>query len=139
MRFLIKLFILICLSLPTYAQQETVLSLSEWMSKDDDFKLGIIAGVIHYAKQDGITLSLHPSYYLNALEELYANSVANGDEEGLDQSFAISFRTIAVMDCDWNNGSDYLQFAQQYMGPQLFEAFKQLYPDKYKKLEAGCQ
>lgn len=112
-------------------------SMREWTAKDHAYKLKLVTALIKSMK-DKITIRLPADYYVTELDKLAKNDVSNGHPEALDYPWAISFKTIAVMDCDWDNGQDRLQFAQGFMGADVFATFKKNYPDKYQKLTQGC-
>ena len=112
-------------------------SLRVWTTQDPAYKLQLVSALIQSMK-DKITMRLPAAYYVAELDKLAKNDVSNGHPEALDYPWGISFKTIAVMDCDWDNGQDRLQFAQRFLGPDNFATFKKDYPDKYQKLAQGC-
>lgn len=137
--FLTILFTVLSLSL-TVAYAETKFSMRQWMQLDPAKKLAVITVAIQDEAANKVFIRLPPSHYVEALDELAANTIANGNGGDLDsQSVGVTFKTIAVMDCDWDNGQDRLEFAKQLMGPKTFAVFQDGYPDKYKRLVNGCR
>lgn len=133
------LFTVLSLSL-TVAYAETKFSMRQWTQLDPAKKLAVITVAIQDEAANKVFIRLPPGHYVEALDELAANTVANGNGGDLDsQSVGVTFKTIAVMDCDWDNGRDRLEFAKQLMGPKIFAVFQDGYPDKYKRLVNGCR
>lgn len=111
----------------------------DWLAADQAYKLDLVSGLIQSVKQNGTTLRLPAQYYVQELDSLVAATKANEGEKGLDQAVIYSFKTIAVMDCDWDNGQDRLDYAKKLMGPDIFAVFRKNYPDKYQRLAKGCR
>jgi len=118
---------------------ETAFSLEAWMSKDPEFKLGLVQQWIAVAKDDGVTIRLPAAYYVVEIDSLISNSIANDDVEGLKESLGVSLKTIAIMDCDWDDGTNRLQAAAAYLGEENLVAIREIYPDKYALLENDCE
>ena len=94
---------------------------------------------IQFAAENHVTLQLPVEHYVNELDLLVKNSIANGDVTGLKGSVGVSLKTIAVMDCDWNDGADRFETARKFMGEEILNNMKLLYPDKYERLRNGCK
>jgi hypothetical protein len=116
---------------------QTAFSLEDWMKKDYNFKIDLVKGFIEFAKKEKITIRLSPEYYVREIDSLIANTIQSGDD--LTPSLGVSLKTIAVMDCDWDNGKDPLEEARALMGKAIFEDFRKNYPEKYGKLANGCR
>ena len=43
------------------------------------------------------------------------------------------FKTIAVMEGDYDNGKDKVAVAKEYMGEDGFQMYQRMYPEKYEK------
>lgn len=120
------------------AAGQSAFSLEAWMKQNTAFKTALVKGVIERAAQDNITIRLPPEYYVKEIDQLILNMIRNGNEAALKNSTGASLKTIAVMDCDWDNGKDRVEYAREFLGQALFERFKIDYPEKYKKLLGGC-
>lgn len=116
---------------------QTAFSLEDWLKKDYAFKIDLVKGFIEFAKKEKITMRRSPEYYVTEIDSLIANTIRNGDE--LTHSLGVSLKTIAVMDCDWDNGKDPLEEARVLLGEAIFEDFRKNYPEKYGKLANGCR
>jgi hypothetical protein len=73
------------------------------------------------------------------MESLVQNSIKNGEEAGIDNSFGATLKIIAIMEGDWDNGRNKLEYAKEFMGPVVFEDFIKRYPTKYKKLQQEAE
>lgn len=140
MRTLLKIFICTVLAAPiTSSQGQTAFGLEAWLKQDRGFKLALVKGFIDVAKEDKVTLRLPTEYYVKELDNLVENSIKNRDEARLKTSVGIALKTIAVMDCDWDNGKDRFEEARAFLGEATFDFYKKNYPAKYQKLINGCR
>jgi len=122
------------------AYPETKFTMRQWMQLDPTTKLAVIDVAIKNFANKKVLIRLPASHYVEELDGLAANTIANGNGDSLDgQSVAVSFKTIAVMDCDWDNGQNPLEFAKQLMGPKIFARFQVDFPEKYLLLTKGCR
>ncbi len=100
------------------------------MTKDYTFKLSIVEGFIHYARNDNIIIRLPANYYVQEVDTIIRTRIFRDDVAGLDSSIGVTLKTIAVTDGDWDNGQDKCELAKKHMGPNIFEFFKKNYPEK---------
>jgi hypothetical protein len=105
----------------------------DWMKLTQDTKLQVIHGVIEMAKQNQITISLSPDYYVGALDSLARTYVDTKNDRALGSPMGIAFHTVAAMEGDWGNGENKLQHAKTWLG-DWFDYFKKHYPEKYQHL-----
>ena len=106
----------------------------EWSKLSGEKKVGIISRAIDLARQDGTQIQLPPAYYVAEIDALRQTYVDTGNEDALDSSVGVTFKAIAVMEGDWGNGEGKVEQARRMFGPELFEAFKARYPEKYQHL-----
>lgn len=119
--------------------KKTIFTLRDWMAKDNDFKHKLVQAYINAAKEDKVNMRLPVDYYVKEIDLLIQTSIKNGEEAGIDNSFGVTLKTIAVMEGDWGNGRNRLEFAKEFMGPAVFEDFIKRYPAKYKKLKEEAE
>jgi hypothetical protein len=137
---LVVIFILLAIVATIQAgDKETIFSMRDWMAKDEDFKQQIIRSYIKAAKEDHVIIRLPAEYYKKEMESLVQNSIKNGEEAGIDNSFGATLKIIAIMEGDWDNGRNKLEYAKEFMGPVVFEDFIKRYPTKYKKLQQEAE
>ena len=106
----------------------------EWSKLSHQEKTGAIAAAIDLKRQNGTQISLPPDYYVTEIDKLHQTYVNTGNEERLDTSVGITFRTIAVMEGDWGDGEGRVSQAKRLFGPEIFEEFKTREPAKYQHL-----
>jgi hypothetical protein len=105
-----------------------------WLRLTEPQKTGLIGALIKRAGEDKVNISLPTEYYVEALDTLIKRYADTENEKALDASLGLTFHTIAAMEGDWDNGEDPVEHARKLMGEELFEAFKKMYPEKYKNL-----
>ncbi|MEW6271117.1 MAG: hypothetical protein AB1689_17685 [Thermodesulfobacteriota bacterium] len=106
----------------------------EWSKLPPEGKLAVITGAIELARRDGTEIRLPAAYYVAQIDALSRAYESAGSEEGLDSSVGATFRTIAIMEGDWDNDEGKVEQARRILGPEDFEQFKARYPDKYRRL-----
>jgi len=137
---IVSLCFLSTLAVPLQAgDKKTVFSLRDWMAKDDDFKHKLVKAYINAANEDNVKMRLSVDYYVKEIDLLIQQSIKNGEQAGLDNSFGIALKTIAIMEGDFDNGKNKLELAKEFMGPIVFEDFMKRHPDKYKKLRQDSE
>ena len=118
-------------SLPS--KNKTGFSCRRWLELDQPTKVALIQGIIKLAHEDNVEIRLSPEYYVKEIDSLIHTYLATDNEEALDTSLGATFRTIAVMDGDWDNGEPKLEQAKKWLGP-FFYSLEELYPEKYRNL-----
>lgn len=110
-------------------------SVTMWILTSRDDKVKIIDAVKALTlKNEGAVISRSASYYATEINGVVYNSILKGDIGPSDsKGIGVMLRTIAIMDGDFNNGSDKLELARTQLG-SYFEQFKTDYPEKYKDL-----
>ena len=115
--------------------QKTAFSLRDWMKQDQEFKVELITDLTGlFESKDGVSIRLPATYYVRELDLLAKNIVENGSSKALDEGMVHHFKTISIMDGDWDNGQDKVVLAREHMGEELFEQFKKVHPEKYENL-----
>ena len=108
---------------------------TQWRDLSREMKLPLMQALISLAKQrEGVTIRLSAEYYVRELDTLINRYVNTNNQEALKGPVGIAWKTIVVMEGDWDNGEDPLDYAQKFMGRELFDTFRQMYPDKYQHL-----
>lgn len=117
----------------------TAFSMRAWAHSDPRFKLALVTNMIKLWSQHHVAIRRPAEYYVHELDLEVKNSLVNGTSAlDPDVSVGAAFRTIAVMDCDWDDGRDRLASAKEWLGPEM-EMVRQRYPEKYKRLRNGCK
>lgn len=103
-----------------------------WIMIDRKTKLSLIDNLRELNKKDGIIIRLSSEYYVREITGDIYNSVVNGDVVVMELGNV--FKTIAVMEGDYDNEKDKVVFAKEYMGEDGFQMYKRMYPEKYGRL-----
>ena len=90
--------------------------------------------LIEMTKENKVILRLPAEYYVKEIDSIIENALQNNDLECLNKPLGVLIHTVAAMDGDWDNGENKLKHAKKWMGPGNFMFFKELYPEKYKRL-----
>src|SRR6266516_1509879 len=108
---------------------------TQWRDLSPEVKRQLMSALIALAKQrDMVTIRLTPEYYVHELDALINRYVSTNNQDALKGSVGIAWKTIVVMEGDWDSGEDPLDYAQKFMGKELFDTFRKIYPDKYQHL-----
>lgn len=118
------------------SEKEKKNTLPLWILTSRADKVKVIEQVIGMFKQrDGALISRSADYYVNEINGVMYNSIVKGDiEHSNRRGVGVMLKTIAIMDGDYNDGTDKVTLARKQMGSEIFEAFKNKYPDKYQYL-----
>lgn len=114
------------------AQIEKKNTVTIWIMIDNNARLSIIDNFRELNKREGIIIRLPSEYYAREITDDIYNSIVNGDVVVME--LGNIFKTIAVMEGDYDNGKDKVAFAKEYMGEDGFRMYQRLYPEKYEKL-----
>ena len=110
-------------------------TLDVWKTLKQKQKEVAIKDAISLYKSDNVIISLSVDYYVRELDAMYMNYIHNRDKNGMGKiAISVSFPTIAAMEGDWNDGDNKVSHAMDWMGPNIFNEFKRLFPIKYNKL-----
>jgi tetratricopeptide (TPR) repeat protein len=113
-------------------QKETIIL---WLIMDREDKITMIDGLKERYRQNGITVRYPSSYYVDEINGVIYKSIIKGDKDTvLRKGIGTCFKTIAIMDGDYNDGRDKIEIFIDYLGEEMLEIYKQMYPDKYKRL-----
>lgn len=98
-------------------------------------KLSLIEEIISIWKNDGITIKLAGEYYINEINSLLYESILNNDIDRNNlRGLGVMLKTIAVMEGDYDDGTDKLELLKSYLGEELFEKYKIMHPEKYRAI-----
>ena len=103
-----------------------------WIMVDDKARLSFIDNLREFNKKDGVIIRLPSEYYVREITDDIYNSIVNGDIVVME--LGNIFKTIAIMEGDYDNGRDKVAVAKEYMGEEGFQMYQRMYPEKYEKL-----
>ncbi len=106
----------------------------KWLTLDEPTRAAVIEKAIELAKAQGVTIRLPASGYVAALDRLIGRYQEEKNEKALDSPLGLAFHILAAMEGDWDDGESKVEHAKLWLGPKLFEAFREKYPAKYEHL-----
>ena len=117
------------------AEMEKKNTITTWIVISNKSRLSIIDNMRELNKKDGVIIRLSSEYYVREITGVIYNSIVKGDIEPTDvRGLGNIFKTIAIMEGDYDNGQDKVIVAKEYMGDDMFQVYKRMYPEKYEKL-----
>ena len=99
---------------------------------DNKTRVSIIDNFREMNKKAGVIIKLPSEHYVREITSDIYNSIVKGDVVVLE--LANIFKTLAIMEGDYDNGKDKVAVAKEYMGEDGFQMYKKMYPEKYEKL-----
>lgn len=103
-----------------------------WIMVDDNIRLSLIDSLRQLNKKEGVIIRLPSEYYVREITDDIYNSIVKGDIVVMELGNV--FKTIAIMEGDYDNGKDKVAVAKEYMGEDGFLMYQRMYPEKYEKL-----
>jgi len=129
--------ILGCASVPPAprTQIRPVVTMRHWNGFSPDRKLEIARAFILEARRNNVIMELPAEYYVQELDALVVNTIANEGPGALDvMGLGLTFHVIAAMEGDWDSGEDKCDHARKFLGEKTFQDFKERFPEKYERL-----
>lgn len=110
-------------------------TVNAWIAMTREDKLRIIDELKGAYYKKGVIIRLSNSYYVDEINGVLYNSFESGEPIfALGKGLGRIFKTIAVMDGDYDNGKNKVVLAKEVLGTDMFEFYKVTYPKKYEKL-----
>lgn len=119
-------------------QTSGAFDLNNWSKASDAVKPVFVKAIIEQAGKHNVTLTHSADWYLEQLNALASFSQSRNYKHFLKTPLARNLANIAVLNCDWNNGTEPREFAYKYLGKTQLEELGGLYPKGLQALEAGC-
>lgn len=110
-------------------------SIINWIGSSRSFKVEMV----DYLKKSFLTKSevviKNPSeYYVDEINGVIYNSIKNDGKSTARDGVGIIFRTIALMEGDYDDGGSKVEALKEYLGDGAFERYKINHPEKYQYL-----
>jgi len=110
-------------------------SITAWIVTNHKDKVSTIEHLRELFRKDGVTIKLASKYYVNEINGVIYNSIIGDDITPVNKKGVLNiFKTIAIMEGDYDNGKNKVELAKEHMGQDIFKIYKVKYPEKYKKL-----
>lgn len=85
-----------------------------------------------------VSFTKSAEFYATELDKLAAFAQEKNYSAYLQTPVAQNLATIAVINCDWNNGVPPWEFAQKYLGTTQLELLQPIYGEAITKLKNNC-
>lgn len=111
-------------------------TITMWMSMDRQRKVNLINKLIKtYKDKSEILIRQSASYYVDEINGVIWNSIKeDGKYEISLKGLGNIFKTIAIMDGDYDDGRNKVQILKEYIGEDWLKEYKENYPERYGKL-----
>lgn len=142
MSFMRQTLAVIILLLPlqtsnSYAQTRQF-NLDAWPQIDAQLKPMYVRAIMEQAGVHQVRFKKSADFYVAELNKFAAFAQEKNYRPYLNTSVAQNLATIAVVNCDWNNGVPPWGFAQKYLGDKQLELLQPLYSDAIATLQNNC-
>ena len=110
-------------------------TISIWAMMEREDKIKLIDGLRDMFKKDGVAIKLPTDYYVDELNAVLFSMIQEGNiNESNQKGLGVAFKTIAIMEGDFDNGTDKIELIKKHIGEDLFEQYKEVYHNKYQRL-----
>ncbi|HSX50125.1 MAG TPA: hypothetical protein VLF09_04170 [Cellvibrio sp.] len=121
----------------SYAQAGSF-NLEDWPKTDAALKPMYVKAIMEQAGVHNVSFSNSADFYVAQLDKFAAFAQEKNYRPYLKTAVAQNLATIAVVNCDWNNGVPPWEFAQKYLGATQLELLQPIYGDAITKLKNNC-
>jgi len=121
----------------SYAQTSNF-NLEDWPQTQVALKPMYVKAIMEQAGVHQVSFNKTAEFYTAELDKFAAFAQEKNYRPYLKTSVAQNVATIAVINCDWNNGVPPWEFAQKYLGEKQLELLQPLYGDAITKLKNNC-
>ncbi len=97
-----------------------------------------VKAIMEQAGVHRVSFTKSADFYVAELDKFAAFAQAKNYRPYLKTAVAQNLATIAVINCDWNNGVPPWEFAQNYLGATQLELLQPIYSEAITKLKNNC-
>ena len=107
-----------------------------WLILDRQEKIQLIdAQKKMQEERAGAIIRKSAVYYVDEINGVLWNSINNGDiKEMGNRGLGKIFKTIAIMDGDYDDGRDKVEIFKEWFSEDILEAYKKAHPDRFNEL-----
>ena len=142
MRFMRQIQLILSLLLLALAMncaaQTGHFNLEDWPQTQAALKPMYVKAIMEQAGVHRVSFTRSAEFYAAELDRFAAFTQANNYRSYLKTSVAQNLATIAVVNCDWNNGVAPWEFAQTYLGEKQLALLQPIYSDAITQLKNNC-
>jgi hypothetical protein len=113
-------------------------NLEDWPQTQTALKPIYVKAIMEQAGVHRVRFAQSAEFYVAELDRFGAFAQTNNYRPYLKTSVAQNLATIAVVNCDWNNGVPPWEFAQNYLGEKQLALLQPVYGDAITKLKNNC-
>ncbi len=135
---LLILFALLSLGAQNSYAQGGNFNLEDWPQTDAALKPMYVKAIMEQAGIHRVSFTRSADFYVAQLDRFAAFAQEKNYRPYLKTAVAQNLATIAVINCDWNNGVPPWEFAQKYLGATQLELLQPLYGEAITKLKNNC-
>ena len=121
----------------SYAQTGSF-NLESWPQTQVSLKPIYVKAIMEQAGVHRVSFTKSAEFYATELDKLAAFAQEKNYSAYLQTPVAQNLATIAVINCDWNNGVPPWEFAQKYLGTTQLELLQPIYGEAITKLKNNC-
>ena len=125
------------LAINTYAQTGNF-NLEDWPQTQTSLKPMYVKAIMEQAGVHKVSFIKSAEFYVAELDKFASFAQAKNYRPYLKTSVAQNLATLAVVNCDWNNGVPPWEFAQKYLHEKQLELLQPLYAEAITKLKNNC-
>lgn len=119
--------------------QTNAFTLADWPTTAAPLKPVYVKAIMEQAGIHQVTFTRDANFYVAELDRFAQFAQEKNYRPYLKTSVAQNLATIAVVNCDWNNGVAPWEFAQKYLGDNQLALLQPLYSDAIATLRKGCE
>ena len=113
-------------------------NLEDWPQTQASLKPIYVRAIMEQAGVHKVSFNKSAEFYIAELDRFSAFAQEKNYRPYLKMSVAQNLATIAIVNCDWNNGVPPWEFAQKYLGTTQLELLKPIYGDAITRLQNNC-
>lgn len=132
------LVMLLCLFANNTNAQPGNFNLEDWPQTQASLKPMYVKAIMEQAGVHQVSFNKSAEFYAAELDKFASFAQEKNYRPYLKTSVAQNLATIAVVNCDWNNGVPPWEFAHKYLGDQQLELLQPLYSEAITKLKNNC-
>jgi hypothetical protein len=137
-QILLILFLLLSLfAINSYAQTGNF-NLEDWPHTQASLKPIYVKAIMEQAGIHSVSFNKSAEFYTAELDKFATFAQEKNYRPYLKTSVAQNLATIAVVNCDWNNGVPPWEYAQKFLGEKQLELLTPVYGDAITKLQNNC-
>lgn len=113
-------------------------TLSDWPTTDAALKPLYVSAMMEQAQVNNVIFTQDAAFYVSELNRFASFAQSHNVKRQLTLPVTTVLASIALVHCDWNNGTAPRDFAQKHLGAETLAVYSELYPEQVARLERNC-